>query len=711
MDSSFYSNSQHIDFDSVLAMDDQGSCWAPKPKAASKKRKVVAAVGAPVIKKKRTMRNKSSSSKYNLEIVAVAQEAVPIQMVESITVAPAVEDLSDQPAGKTDGEEKVAAEVDASADRDQTAVEVGDASADRDQTAVEVCEASADKYFSLVDDPDTVINQVLHQLDSISDDKDDKQSDRAETWFDRAFDEMLRNDSPVVTPSDTDEEAETVDVGTAGRDQQVQFLEEEPVVMEMNDELLDTDEKMSLEDILLTIPADVSLPSAGMEITKINMGKEIKIPEVNERTWFLNSLPKIPADNKGKAILNNFVPGKGSSVVDLKVIDMLSDLHLLVLEALREQALAHGLKWTKTCCSKIIEGRPRDHGAIIARTNTNTKSTCWLRTMIRVDGVWAVEPFCDQWVKIPRPVVCTEVSKQRSFVDLFPTVSKPLRILRKIWADICLEIVEFCASRRLLPVGSLTFSSSDESMNFDDSTSTPLPAAPIPDITIALNQLRASIEQLRERDDGGAKNKDTLLLHLHNFKKQVIACLDAQDRVLGTLHRDSHDQRNLLSLELQYSHKKLGTQILTTGLDVADVRRVVRESHQELNARTNSMDEQVAATRHELLDFSAQAQQTLNIITSQLSELVAYINQGGDNKKGESSSSRRPLPTPVHQSEGTGDGVRLTEPTQADIDNANRAILERIRNEDSLHAERERDRARRERRLSRSGAYKRRRGY
>ncbi|KZV27990.1 dystroglycan-like [Dorcoceras hygrometricum] len=295
---------------------------APKPKAASKKRQAVAAVGAPVIKKKRTMRKKSSSSKDNLEIVAVAQEAVPIQMVEPITVAPAVEDLSDQPAGKTDGEEAVAAEVDASADRDQTAVEVG--------------EASADKYFSLVDDPDTVINQVLHQLDSISDDKDDKQSDRVETWFDRAFDEMLRNDSPVVTPSDTDEEEETVDVGPAGRDQQVQFSEEEPVVMEMNDELLDTDEKMSLEDILLTIPADVSLPSAVMEITKINMGKEIKIPEVNERTWFLNSLPKIPADNKGKAILVEKDPVKGNPAKEHYFL-ICADIDLLV--NLRAQTL------------------------------------------------------------------------------------------------------------------------------------------------------------------------------------------------------------------------------------------------------------------------------------------------------------------------------------------------------------------------------------
>ncbi|KZV25212.1 dystroglycan-like [Dorcoceras hygrometricum] len=602
---------------------------APKPKAASKKRQDFAAVGAPVIKKKRTMRKKSTSSQDNLEIVAVAQEAVPIQMFEPITVAPAAEDISDQPAGETDGVKAVAADVDATAEKIDE----------------QVAEPSADVETSVGD---------FKKLATIN------------------IEELSRKEEQVLIWGET-------------------------------------------------------------EITHVALSRKryilLKYREVLVRK-FLESWK------------NNFVPGKGSSAVDLKVIDILSDLHLLVLEELREQALAHSLKWTRTCCSKIVEGSPRDQGAIIARTNTNTPSTCWLRTMIHVDGVWVVEPFCDQWVKIPGLVVCTEVSKQCSFVDFFPAVSEPLRILRKRWADICLEIVGFCASRRLLPVGSINFSrslsvvepvfrvaprqspvfamrvsqfcsvfidyslfswlptvditnflssidlertalrqvqrsfassvaphvqlldeqsssssNSDESMNFDDSTSTSLPAAPIPDVTIALNQLRASIEQLRERDYGGAKNKDTLLFTSTTLRRK-------------SSHASMH--------KIEY----LGRCILTTGLDVVDVRRVVRESHQELNARINSLDEQVAATRHDLLEFSAQAQQTLNIITSQLSELVAYINRGGDNKKGESNSSRRPLPTPVHQSEGTGDAVRITEPTQADIDNANRAILERMRNDD-----------------------------
>ncbi|KZV35013.1 hypothetical protein F511_14932 [Dorcoceras hygrometricum] len=112
--------------------------------------------------------------------------------------------------------------------------------------------------------------------------------------------------------------------------------------------------------------------------------------------------------------------------------------------------------------------------------------------------------------------------------------------------------------------------------------------------------------------------------------------------------------------------------------------------------------DQVAAIRNEELEFQTKIAVDILSLSTQLGDLVEYI-RGGDAKKGEGSSSRRPLPTPVHQSEGTGDAVRLTEPTQADIDNANRAILERMRNEDREMERRERSRG------SRSGPYKRRR--
>ncbi|KZV35780.1 hypothetical protein F511_41032 [Dorcoceras hygrometricum] len=84
-----------------------------------------------------------------------------------------------------------------------------------------------------------------------------------------------------------------------------------------------------------------------------------------------------------------------------------------------------------------------------------------------------------------------------------------------------------------------------------------------------------------------------------------------------------------------------------------------------LNAKVTSLDEQVAATRNDLLEFSAQEQETLNHITGQLSELIAYINRGGNDKKGEVSSSR-PQPPPDDQNRGSGNtrggsGARTTD--------------------------------------------------
>ncbi|KZV31462.1 hypothetical protein F511_36415 [Dorcoceras hygrometricum] len=77
--------------------------------------------------------------------------------------------------------------------------------------------------------------------------------------------------------------------------------------------------------------------------------------------------------------------------------------------------------------------------------------------MLYVYGEWIVEPCADRWVKIPRMVISNEVPRQRQYDDTLPTVSDFFRLMRKRWADICLEVVEFCASRRLLPAGSLQF--------------------------------------------------------------------------------------------------------------------------------------------------------------------------------------------------------------------------------------------------------------
>ncbi|KZV26352.1 vacuolar protein sorting-associated protein 9A-like [Dorcoceras hygrometricum] len=177
-------------------------------------------------------------------------------------------------------------------------------------------------------------------------------------------------------------------------------------------------------------------------------------------------------------------------------------------------------------------------------------------------------------------------------------------------------------------------------------------------------------------------------------------------KLINSVCQDAHTISDVQKIHLNDVKKIVLAQGVTAGADSLEIKKAINA----VDAKILSLDGQVAAIRSEHLEVQAKISADLLGLSTQIDNLVDYIRRG-DAKKGEGSSSRRPLPTPVQQSEGTGDAVRLTEPTQADIDNANRAILERMRNEDSLRAERERDTARRERRLSRSGAYKRRRGF
>ncbi|KZV58486.1 hypothetical protein F511_23431 [Dorcoceras hygrometricum] len=533
---------------------------AAKKKAVSKKRPA-ADVEAAVPKKKRTIKKKYVSSISSLEMVAVAEEAVPIQQVLDETRA-------------------------------------ADAPADIAQPAV-----TEEKH-----------------------------------WFDLPYDDLIKQweaERPVVTASDTEDEIATEDVAPADGVQQV-----ENVLAPISTvDTISADEQMSLDDILLSIPVDIPLPSTCMEVTKIKMGQMIKIPGVSEKTWFLNSLPSILADDKGKEVLVEKDPIKGNPAkehysLSCADIDLLVDLRAKVIaerctpislsgrknqmkipfrllcdilaKAISVKAgsfnaitvekfslmtvVVCGVKmnWAKFLfgvlkkmvtagsnqakgfaiqisvllatfpsvelgessefpASKILskkavlrfvsindrdgaeevtgaakkkavskkrpaadveaavpkkkrtikkkyvssisslemvavaeeavpiqQGSPRDRGAVIARSNSNTRSLCWIRRMLLIDGLWAVE-FCDdRWVKIPKRIFSTEVPLQRQYDDTLPTMSVFFKLLRKRWADVCLEAVEFCA-QRLLPVGS---TQSCRSLQLRESVSSFAPTKP-----------------------------------------------------------------------------------------------------------------------------------------------------------------------------------------------------------------------------------------
>ncbi|KZV25067.1 hypothetical protein F511_03557 [Dorcoceras hygrometricum] len=144
--------------------------------------------------------------------------------------------------------------------------------------------------------------------------------------------------------------------------------------------------------------------------------------------------------------------------------------------------------------------------------------------------------------------------------------------------------------------------------------------------------------------------------------------------------------------------------ILSEHIDAsqADVRKEVQEMNAKVDIMSSRLDDvrkDVEATKeaisHQLLEFQSQAQANYIILTDHLGQLVDYINRGGNDKKGEGESSRGPQPPPAVQirdsgnAGGSGDAVRTTEITQADIDAANRQIMERMMREDR---EREKER-------------------
>ncbi|KZV29881.1 hypothetical protein F511_41715 [Dorcoceras hygrometricum] len=291
----------------------------PVKRAASKKRPATDAER--VVKKKRTTKSKSVSAKETLETLPV--EVVPLQMIVPIPVVPT--EQPPVPKRKTQKRKRrlILGSDDEIVDSEpvvgrsivgEAAAEVVDDTAEKD---VETVVGSADVPVSLpavavvlnegiytADEVDIIIEQVIVETAQIDTDVGDQDvtcevgdktagtADEFELWFNLSSEEIqarLDADRPIETASDTDEEFIADQVFGTG----VEKMETETVEQT-------TDEAMSLEDILMTIPVDCPLPSADVEVTKIILSGTISIPGVNEGDWYKASLPKILAADKGR---------------------------------------------------------------------------------------------------------------------------------------------------------------------------------------------------------------------------------------------------------------------------------------------------------------------------------------------------------------------------------------------------------------------------
>ncbi|KZV36717.1 hypothetical protein F511_39539 [Dorcoceras hygrometricum] len=273
----------------------------------------------PIVKKKRTTKSKSVSSKDTLDIFPVAQDAVPLQMIKPTAAAP-TDQPSSTPKRKIQKRKRrlVLGSDDEFVDQQvakvtgETVFEQGQAAESIEERENEPAVADvANASMSTADDVDTIIEQVLAETAQIGPDEEEQdvggldvgeqvapKADELEQWLNLSYEEFhaQRADQPVSTASDTGEDMETVE-------------EMETEAVEQS-----ADEAMSLEDILMTIPVEFPLPSTNVGITPITLGTTISILGVHEGYWYKAGLPKIPATDKGRAPLHERDPVKGNPI-------------------------------------------------------------------------------------------------------------------------------------------------------------------------------------------------------------------------------------------------------------------------------------------------------------------------------------------------------------------------------------------------------------
>ncbi|KZV30603.1 227 kDa spindle- and centromere-associated protein [Dorcoceras hygrometricum] len=156
----------------------------------------------------------------------------------------------------------------------------------------------------------------------------------------------------------------------------------------------------------------------------------------------------------------------------------------------------------------------------------------------------------------------------------------------------------------------------------DEETQISIPTAIVSshDYTDAFAQLRAAVDQITFVQVQTRFHLDKLKVELSkkisNLENAFLTASDNQDRVVlaqtNVLRKEMQAQKNALSKELDVMRKEV--------------------------------QDQKATFVHDMLEFRVESQQNFQILSAQLSELIAYINRGRDDKKGEVSSSRGPQP-------------------------------------------------------------------
>ncbi|KZV43075.1 phragmoplast orienting kinesin 1-like [Dorcoceras hygrometricum] len=547
-----------------------------KKKPVTKKR-TAPTTAEPIAKKKMTTVGRAAPTKENLAMVTVAQEVVPIQMGSDDEREPDVVEVV--------GKERETTVVD---DVDQIIVQVIDETAQMDtdveepavvtETAEMVIDAMMVETAS-VTTPEQFLKEPLRSRED-----DDMSGFKQPSKIIETEKKNEKNKETDIEPVETEKEMEQK---PALMDVQGQILEKvtdsedtEPLskALELIEKpSLSDEESMSIDDILKRIPDEMMLPSVTAdEPTRIKFGLGIEINGVKEMDWYTASLPKIAADAKGKKPLENQTPLRR-----LATLESVKDI------AVKEEQV---LTWAETDSVQItLQRRMYIVAKALAIRGTvrdlEVDPTDFCGVFRRGLDVQLISSDSSSSSTHPNPDSLSTSSSSASPMDFIDDIPK-------------LEQSPAVFTQISMPTADVT----------------------TPDFTESFAQLRASVnqiqfEQVQTRDDV-EKLKDVLLLHIRGLERRFTEISDQQDRAYRGLFTNVRQEVQ----QILESRRELRTRqaVLSTKLDI--IRKDVQD--------------QKAALSNDLMEFCVQAQKNFNTLTFQLSELVDYINRGGDAKKG-----------------------------------------------------------------------------
>ncbi|KZV35352.1 hypothetical protein F511_38135 [Dorcoceras hygrometricum] len=163
-----------------------------------------------------------------------------------------------------------------------------------------------------------------------------------------------------------------------------------------------------------------------------------------------------------------FAPGKQWTAMASKIIDLLSAAHFQSLYALLVQEKEHGLIADRPCSSKSLDDSADSSSVVLAQFYSLAKSTCWVRPMVLIDGIWTPlqgNVFWKSSCRLSLFLNRRQLPKRATEDCLAPHCyfiepdqywgTAPYLIKTWGWFRVCTDIIRYSMFGCLRPVGSI----------------------------------------------------------------------------------------------------------------------------------------------------------------------------------------------------------------------------------------------------------------